>query len=43
MLAAHQLARASCEKLGVKIYNSTFGGELEVYKRVDYNELFGNE
>lgn len=37
MVAAHELARRSADKLGVKIYNATLGGSLEVYERVDFN------
>ncbi len=33
-LAMHQLALEWCEKAGIKVYNATVGGKLEVYPRV---------
>jgi len=36
---AHEIAKDVCDKLGVKIYNATIGGDLEVYPRVDLLEL----
>lgn len=33
-------ARGFFETKGVKIYNATVGGKLEVFERVDYNTLF---
>ncbi len=35
MIAAHRLVKAASEKVGVKIYNATPGGNLEVYPRVN--------
>lgn len=34
-------ARDVCEKHGIKIYNATRGGALEVFERVDFDSLFG--
>lgn len=35
MVAAHRLAKTALEKRGIKIFNATIGGFLEVYNRVD--------
>lgn len=40
MEAAHRKAREVFEADGREIYNSTIGGNLETYKRVDYSSLF---
>ena len=40
MTSGHILMRKASEKYGFKIYNATVGGSLEVYERVDYNEMF---
>ena len=37
---AHGLAQAWAEDNGVKIYNATRGGALEVYPRADFDSLF---
>ena len=37
--SCHVLAKKVCDPLGVKIYNATIGGELEVYPRVDLLEV----
>ena len=37
---AYQKAKNACDELGVKIYNATRGGKLEVFPRVDFDELF---
>ena len=29
-----------CDKLNVKVYNATRGGKLEVFPRVDFDDLF---
>ena len=34
-LSCHILAKKACDARGVKIYNATMGGELEIYPRVD--------
>ena len=39
--AAHFLAYMATERIGVKIYNATIGGELNIYPRVDFYELLG--
>ncbi|MGM0582628.1 MAG: 6-hydroxymethylpterin diphosphokinase MptE-like protein [Bacteroidota bacterium] len=40
MISAHQLALKATEDQNVNIYNATKGGELEIYKRVRYEDLF---
>ncbi|HCN91965.1 FkbM family methyltransferase [Hyphomonas sp. UBA5107] len=40
MIEHHRHARDACEKLGVKVYNATVGGKLEVYVRRDFDSLF---
>lgn len=37
---AYQKARIECEKIGVKIFNATRGGKLEVFDRKCFDELF---
>lgn len=37
--SAHVLAKKVCDSLGVKIYNATVGGELEVHPRVDIYDI----
>lgn len=37
---AYHVAREYCETNGIKIYNATRGGKLEVFKRVDFDTLF---
>ena len=37
---AYQRARIECEKRGVKIFNSTRGGKLEVFERKEFDSLF---
>ncbi len=41
MIDDHRCARREAEKRGVKIYNATRGGMLEVYERVDLDEVLG--
>ena len=36
----YQRVKEKCDERGVKIFNSTVGGELEVFPRVNYLELF---
>jgi hypothetical protein len=36
---AHEIAKKECEKRGVKIYNATAGGELEIYPRVRLEDV----
>lgn len=38
MVAAHKLALKSSEKIGVKIYNATPGGNLNVYPRINLKD-----
>lgn len=37
---AYETAREYAEAHGIKIYNATRGGELEVFERVDFDSLF---
>ena len=32
--------KEQCEKRGIKVYNATRGGKLEVFQRVDFDDLF---
>lgn len=34
-------AKRFCDEHGIKIYNATRGGKLEVFPRVDFDEVFG--
>lgn len=43
IIRSHEIAKMNGERLGVKFYNATPGGELEVYPRVDYESLFERE
>ncbi len=36
----HQIAYKSCKELGVQVFNAGIGGQLDVYPRVDFEELF---
>lgn len=40
MLKAYEKAQRACSERGVKILNATKGGKLEVFPRVEYDELF---
>jgi len=42
MNVGYSLLKERLEKDGYKIYNATIGGNLEIFDRVDYNELFTN-
>lgn len=42
MLHAYQIAKEYCNNHGIKIMNATRGGKLEVFERVDFDELFPN-
>lgn len=39
-LLAYQSAKKYCDKHGIKIFNATRGGKLEVFERVDFDTLF---
>lgn len=39
-LRAYQAAKRYCDLNGIKIYNATRGGALEVFERVDFDSLF---
>lgn len=41
MIADYNRAKIEADKLGVKIYNATRGGMLEVFERVDLDEILG--
>ncbi|HWK14964.1 MAG TPA: glycosyltransferase [Rhizobiaceae bacterium] len=40
MIMHHGWARKSLERAGTQVFNATIGGQLEVYRRVDYDSLF---
>lgn len=40
MIFGYKMAKRVCDTQGVKVFNATIGGMLEVFPRVDYNELF---
>ena len=37
---AYKIAKKYAETHGIKIYNATRGGEMEVFERVDFDSLF---
>ena len=39
MVAAHKLTKRACDKCGVKVFNATVGGSLEVYNRIDFSKI----
>ena len=39
-LAAFTKLREYCDRNGIKIYNATRGGKLEVFERIDFDNLF---
>ena len=43
MQIAWQSAKEACEKVGVTIKNATRGGKLEIFERVDFDELMKNQ
>jgi hypothetical protein len=40
MIFHYKQAKKVCDEIGVKVYNATVGGNLEVFPRVDYRTLF---
>lgn len=40
MIEHHKFAKQACERLGVRVFNATVGGKLEVYPRVKFDDLF---
>lgn len=40
VLYAWQAAKKYCDEHGIRIYNATRGGKLEVFERVDFDSLF---
>ncbi len=43
MILAYEYAKEYANTHGIKIYNATRGGKLEVFERVDFNSLFGGD
>lgn len=41
MMFAYQAAKQYADSHGIKIYNATRGGKLEIFPRVDFDSLFG--
>lgn len=39
-LLAYERAKKYCDEHGIKVWNATRGGKLEVFDRVDFNRLF---
>ena len=42
MITAYKVAKEYADEHGIKIYNATRGGKLEVFERVDFDSLFEN-
>jgi len=40
-LSSHVLAKKVCDPMGIKIYNATMGGDLDVYPRANLMEVIG--
>ncbi len=40
MSMAYEVAKKYCDAHGIKIYNATRGGKLEVFERIDFDSLF---
>ena len=40
MIFHYEQSKKVCDELGVKVYNATVGGNLEVFPRVNYEDLF---
>ena len=36
MIEGYQRAKMVCDRIGVRVYNATVGGQLEVFERIDY-------
>ncbi|MCR5546822.1 MAG: DUF115 domain-containing protein [Lachnospiraceae bacterium] len=43
VFGSYQVAKSYAEKRGIRIYNATRGGKLEVFERVDFDSLFEEE
>lgn len=41
-LLAYARAKEVCDKQGIKIYNATRGGKLEIFERADLNKILNN-
>lgn len=39
MIFHYQQTKSYCDSIGVKIYNATVGGKLEVFPRLDYHDI----
>jgi hypothetical protein len=40
MIFHYEKAKQVCDSLGLRVFNATVGGKLEVFPRIDYSELF---
>ena len=40
MIAHYRWARLALRRTGIQVFNATVGGQLEVFQRVDFNNLF---
>jgi hypothetical protein len=40
MIMHYEKAKEVCDALGIKVFNATVGGKLEVFPRVNYKDLF---
>ena len=40
MFEAYKVAKKYADKNNIKIYNATRGGKLEIFERVDFDQLF---
>jgi len=40
MIENYQSAKIVCDRLGIEVINATVGGNLEVFPRVNYLDLF---
>lgn len=43
LIYAHRMAKSDCDERGITVYNSTIGGELEVYPRYDLMEVLNGD
>ncbi len=43
IMETYKVAKKYCDAHGIKIYNATRGGKLEVFERVDFDTLFENK
>jgi hypothetical protein len=38
-IESHKIIKRQAQRMGIKIYNASLGGELEVYERVDFYDV----